>query len=170
MDQRQTIPLHQSNRPRLRVKSGCLTCLKRRKKCDENRPYCQACVTLGLVCHWRGIPPTFPQPHTHYSARRPTSLRKRVTASTAAHPDCESLQVRGLFPPPPKVIARHSGFRSTQDQSMFSYFVSFYAPSLCDGRAHPFYRDSSHCLSLALQVPWLMDAMLAVAEHHHALL
>lgn len=52
---------------------------------------------------------------------------------------------------------------------MFAYFVSIFGPMLCDGRSHPFHRDNSHCLSLALQVPWLMDAILALAIHHYAL-
>lgn len=31
-------------------KNGCLTCKKRRVKCDENRPSCNKCVHLKLVC------------------------------------------------------------------------------------------------------------------------
>lgn len=37
-----------------RVRSGCLTCKKRKKKCDDQRwlsdEWCQSCVRLGLVC------------------------------------------------------------------------------------------------------------------------
>lgn len=41
-------------RPRLRSKSGCVTCRSRRKKCDETRPTCQACVRNRLSCSWNG--------------------------------------------------------------------------------------------------------------------
>lgn len=35
-----------------RVRSGCLVCRQRRKKCDERRPQCQKCERMGLDCSW----------------------------------------------------------------------------------------------------------------------
>lgn len=35
-----------------RVRSGCLICRQRRKKCDETRPRCQKCQRMELDCHW----------------------------------------------------------------------------------------------------------------------
>lgn len=40
-------------RQRLKSRTACLTCLKRRKKCGEERPVCSACDRLDLVCTWR---------------------------------------------------------------------------------------------------------------------
>ncbi|KAI1389486.1 uncharacterized protein F4822DRAFT_202373 [Hypoxylon trugodes] len=34
-----------------RTKTGCLTCRKRKKKCDETKPHCTNCVRGGFVCH-----------------------------------------------------------------------------------------------------------------------
>ncbi|KAH8817251.1 hypothetical protein F5884DRAFT_722252 [Xylogone sp. PMI_703] len=34
----------------LKVKSGCITCKKRRVKCDETKPYCQNCTRFGRKC------------------------------------------------------------------------------------------------------------------------
>lgn len=34
----------------LRSKTGCLTCIARRKKCDEHRPVCGNCHRLSLKC------------------------------------------------------------------------------------------------------------------------
>lgn len=34
-----------------RTKTGCLTCRKRKKKCDETKPKCTNCVRGGFVCH-----------------------------------------------------------------------------------------------------------------------
>ncbi|CAM1510683.1 Fc.00g010180.m01.CDS01 [Cosmosporella sp. VM-42] len=39
-------------RQKLRTKTGCLTCRKRRKKCDENDPVCDGCESSGRECHW----------------------------------------------------------------------------------------------------------------------
>lgn len=44
--------------PRKRTKSGCLTCRRRKKKCDEEKigGKCQACVRNFLDCCWPGEP------------------------------------------------------------------------------------------------------------------
>ncbi|KAI1422963.1 hypothetical protein F5Y12DRAFT_572424 [Xylaria sp. FL1777] len=34
-----------------RTKTGCLTCRKRKKKCDESKPECTNCVRGGFVCY-----------------------------------------------------------------------------------------------------------------------
>lgn len=33
-----------------RTKTGCWTCKRRRKKCDEGRPHCEACLAVGVSC------------------------------------------------------------------------------------------------------------------------
>jgi hypothetical protein len=45
----------QAKRGVTRTRTGCWTCRARRKKCDEARPYCQACRSLGLACEGYGI-------------------------------------------------------------------------------------------------------------------
>ncbi|KAG7876422.1 hypothetical protein KL938_004490 [Ogataea parapolymorpha] len=35
-----------------RVRTGCLTCRRKHKKCDENRPKCDFCTAKGLECVW----------------------------------------------------------------------------------------------------------------------
>lgn len=45
-------PHIQMYRERLLVKSGCLRCKKRRKKCDEQKPKCGFCSRWRLDCHW----------------------------------------------------------------------------------------------------------------------
>lgn len=39
-----------------RTKTGCMTCRRRKKKCDEHRTggKCQACIRNFLDCHWPG--------------------------------------------------------------------------------------------------------------------
>ncbi|OOF96147.1 hypothetical protein ASPCADRAFT_146852 [Aspergillus carbonarius ITEM 5010] len=36
-----------------RSRTGCFTCRLRRKKCDENRPACTMCTSLGLRCSYQ---------------------------------------------------------------------------------------------------------------------
>lgn len=40
-------------KPRLKSFDGCLTCKRRRKKCDEAKPSCGACQRLYLRCLWK---------------------------------------------------------------------------------------------------------------------
>ncbi|CAE6475709.1 unnamed protein product [Rhizoctonia solani] len=40
------------NAPRLRSKSGCFACKRRRKKCDESKPTCARCAKSGLECRY----------------------------------------------------------------------------------------------------------------------
>ena len=37
---------------RTRLKTGCTTCRRRKKKCDETRPRCNYCEARGLACEW----------------------------------------------------------------------------------------------------------------------
>ncbi|KAJ6187969.1 hypothetical protein N7519_002877 [Penicillium mononematosum] len=41
----------------VRVRTGCLTCRRRKKKCDETRPICAGCQRNDLACQW---PPDVP--------------------------------------------------------------------------------------------------------------
>ncbi|KAJ5507978.1 hypothetical protein N7527_010121 [Penicillium freii] len=41
----------------VRVRTGCLTCRRRKKKCDETRPICAGCQRNDLGCQW---PPDVP--------------------------------------------------------------------------------------------------------------
>lgn len=38
-----------------RTRTGCWTCRARRKKCDESRPSCLACLSLNLQCEGYGV-------------------------------------------------------------------------------------------------------------------
>ncbi|KAI9933503.1 hypothetical protein ASPWEDRAFT_114939 [Aspergillus wentii DTO 134E9] len=48
------MPLNKRPRtqPIVRVRTGCLTCRRRKKKCDESRPTCGGCVRNKLGCEW----------------------------------------------------------------------------------------------------------------------
>ncbi|CAE7203321.1 unnamed protein product [Rhizoctonia solani] len=59
---------------RVRSKNGCVTCKKRRKKCDETRPICERCTKAGMEC--LGYESTDPD-------SRPTRIRSKTGARVA---------------------------------------------------------------------------------------
>lgn len=42
-----------ANRPSTRSRAGCLTCKRRKVKCDEQRPRCSHCERLNFECRWQ---------------------------------------------------------------------------------------------------------------------
>lgn len=61
---------------RARTRSGCYTCRRRKKRCDESHPICGACERLGIECN-------FPSPgreniNSRHSVRKSTSDRPKT--------------------------------------------------------------------------------------------
>lgn len=47
------LPAHSTPRPhRFRSTAGCLTCRRRKKKCDQTKPRCTGCTRNQLTCNW----------------------------------------------------------------------------------------------------------------------
>ncbi|KAH9432909.1 hypothetical protein MCOR02_007582 [Pyricularia oryzae] len=89
----------------VRSKNGCLTCRRRKVRCDENRPHCGHCQRLNLACQWRmssattdgattssDARPTPAAPRTH--ARRPRE--ERISSPQNASTPCARRGMRGL--------------------------------------------------------------------------
>ncbi|KAI9924244.1 hypothetical protein ASPWEDRAFT_174111 [Aspergillus wentii DTO 134E9] len=45
-------PVYHPRRAHKKSRSGCLTCKKRRLKCDEAKPFCNRCQKIGLPCSY----------------------------------------------------------------------------------------------------------------------
>ena len=70
-----------------RTKTGCLTCRKRRKKCDGEVPLCGHCERLRLDCAW----PDFVDERRNSGPRKSASSTNAcTTAATTASPDSEA--------------------------------------------------------------------------------
>lgn len=75
MPEAATHRLQTSRRPQLpRSRNGCLTCKRRKVRCNEEKPVCGHCSRLRLECHWKnadaptppaGDPARFHQPMNH---------------------------------------------------------------------------------------------------------
>ncbi|RYP13524.1 hypothetical protein DL765_006846 [Monosporascus sp. GIB2] len=80
--------------PILRVRTGCLTCRARKKKCDESKPLCSGCKRNKLACRWA----TSAQDHVlpsasgvvspyRYGRYDPQSYKSRTAASASDVPN-----------------------------------------------------------------------------------
>ncbi|KAL4896077.1 hypothetical protein BDV59DRAFT_191336 [Aspergillus ambiguus] len=69
-----------------RVRTGCLTCRRRRRKCDEQKPRCVNCESKGFVCKY-GADLSFVSPRSAAAGgtRRRYSTITFVDDSPAAH-------------------------------------------------------------------------------------
>lgn len=66
--------------PILRVRTGCLTCRRRKKKCDEAKPVCRGCERNGFECKW-------PRPHEIPRPRRDSKGQKDRRGGAAGAAD-----------------------------------------------------------------------------------
>ncbi|EAZ62980.2 fungal transcriptional regulatory protein [Scheffersomyces stipitis CBS 6054] len=62
-----------------RVKTGCLKCRKRHKKCDEVRPNCSSCTKKKEVCEW---PVSYGKFHKNSTFQLPANKAVHKTATT----------------------------------------------------------------------------------------
>lgn len=68
---------------RIRSKTGCLTCRRRKKKCDETKPQCKACVRLKLECEWPTLTPSsFNKTATNSIKQLPSSKKHKTLENT----------------------------------------------------------------------------------------
>ncbi|GES63048.1 C6 transcription factor [Aspergillus terreus] len=67
------------------TRSGCLTCKRRRKRCDEAKPTCRTCNRLGLSCEGYGSMWAEPlNPFAQVFRQSSASKRRRTSLSPAA--------------------------------------------------------------------------------------
>ncbi|KAL2862795.1 Zn(II)2Cys6 transcription factor [Aspergillus lucknowensis] len=150
---------------RLRTKTGCLTCRKRRVKCSENRPHCRNCSTRRLPCVW-------PTARDLYD-RRHHCLRSnsRTTISEKANPhavdglgrrDVEMLS-SSLLLPAHLVTSTSTVFRCDLEYKLFHHFCDNFISTLLLPNSHPgFRRDYCTFLGgLSLQFETVRSGILA---------
>lgn len=129
-----------------RVRTGCITCRKRRVKCDETRPVCTRCRSANFECEGYPPPRRAPQP--------PTSSPK-------------------LTPPPVEdegssfgeLSFRHTNWR--QDQlPLYHHFVTSTVVRLFRTDHVQFWRDQVAQMSYGLDVVY--EALLAIGAMHRS--
>ncbi|KAI0111803.1 hypothetical protein F4814DRAFT_450480 [Daldinia grandis] len=104
---------------RKRTKTGCLTCRKRRIKCDEGRPTCNNCLKSKRQCDGYNQRVVFKDPlgpfanapfgPIHYPAPSPQALvREQQLSAAQQKSSSQALQI--IAPKPPMGYPQASGF------------------------------------------------------------
>jgi hypothetical protein len=179
-------------RPRVtRVKTGCLVCRLRRKKCDERKPTCTGCERNKLICSWASSTSGERQPS-------PLGWRSRLVSGGQVSEEIEDLQhiparssvepqTTQLYPPSKcsttsqspismEALPLSSGLRlpelfstaSLKDPTsrlLFEHYVNktSHQLSAIRGPGNPFI---TCVLPLALADSTIMDSVLAISGAH----
>ncbi|KAL2815108.1 hypothetical protein BJX63DRAFT_169493 [Aspergillus granulosus] len=135
-----------SSLARLRTRTGCLQCRRRRKKCDEARPRCTACNRNALDCEW----PSGDNQLPHGRSQRRTGTQ--ATTRTGAPLGLSLIQLASpiIMPAP---------FQSPEYAYLYQYFASTILPRL----VRQSLLDQTHMLRLGPKFSPLFGAMVSVA-------
>ncbi|KAJ0415186.1 fungal-specific transcription factor domain-containing protein [Aspergillus carlsbadensis] len=142
----------QSSTARLRTRSGCAECRRRRKKCDEKRPLCGGCVRNGLECKWLSET-QFPDRRRNAKPSEPPATDEMAPCST------ELVLTRGLSP----VITMPEPFHTEEHVHLYRYFASSIMPRLVRQTSLSRYSVDAHLLRLALGHAPLLGALVSIA-------
>jgi hypothetical protein len=165
-------PSHPS--PRLRTKTGCLTCRDRKKKCDEQRPSCGDCSKFARACLWPSVL-TDRRNGLRKSRSNSSSLSAPVSATSTDLPTQCSLKALGGFQQPNwpcapygQIIDHYPFLTSRRERMLFHHFVTCYMPRCAHPAAHPMYALRKEAYQLGFQMPEVMSIYLAIAALHIA--
>lgn len=155
---------------KMRVRTGCLTCRKRRVKCDEAKPLCRRCINANVVCDgYRerrnvGSPPK--------SDSSPSQRAETVLLPRNEH---RVSPVVGDWSPSashnPATLESLPLLQSIRADSRcglpyYHHFVTSTAPRLFGGEFIEFWRDQ--VASMAWQDDLVFKAVLSVGALHQA--
>ncbi|RAK87882.1 C6 transcription factor [Aspergillus costaricaensis CBS 115574] len=87
------------------TRSGCLTCKRRRKRCDEAKPCCHSCARLGLKCEGYGsmwAEPLDPSANVFSQFRAP---KRRRVSTTSASTTCSRVPEEELWLSPSSPVS-----------------------------------------------------------------
>ncbi len=121
--------------PILRVRTGCLTCRARKKKCDESKPICAGCRRNKLTCQWptpqdnvRPSDMSNVSPHHDGNDQHPSSMVADTEATASKSMDFEAV-IRTT--PPAEGSSSSSSSASQSSTPGWEYFPA--APSSTAG-------------------------------------
>lgn len=103
------LPLAPPDRPRRRSRNGCLTCKRRKVRCNEQRPRCFHCQRLGLDCMWKDAAAT----------QRPVSPPKDALVTPGSSLAAAALDVEWPAPAADFFDFAQAAADSVEDFSMF---------------------------------------------------
>ena len=132
-----------------RVRTGCITCRKRRIKCDEKKPSCARCEAANFVCEGYSAP-------RRVNSRSPTASSS--TRSPNRTPPRDETPFSGLS-------WRHTSWRQEQ-LPLYHHFVTTTSLRFFRADHITFWRDQVAQLSVGFDLVY--EALLAVGALHRA--
>ena len=167
---------------RTRVKSGCLCCRLRRKKCDERKPICSGCDRNKLICSWASSSPAPGRPSDlgwrsrlesgEQVSRDGKDFTTSIPSSSSTRPVLEGrLKIEYAMSPRPASQIRLPemfGTVSLKDPSsriLFEHYIDNTSQLLCtiQGPENPFI---TCVMPLARTDSMIMDCVLAISGAH----
>ncbi|KAJ4856894.1 fungal specific transcription factor domain-containing protein [Trichoderma breve] len=147
--------------PRRRNRTGCLTCRRRRKRCDGVRDVCGHCIRLNLICHWQD-PRNIGEGSA--SSSHPVSQRPRVTDHS-----CVPLTIP-IAPAPFQFLqsdAPELARRSLDRKLALRYYVQIFNTMLTTNLENNGFL--SVLLPMAIEEKALLDMLIAWSSSHLSL-
>lgn len=120
----------QAKRP-IRSRNGCLTCRRRKKKCDESRPSCAGCQRNHLECQWESSDSLL-KPRRRYrrpslaenSNSLPEEIQRRMNIFFVLTPDLVYRLLGHFLDDSPKWLSTRTGSRRTDYLKWLSPAIS----------------------------------------------
>ncbi|KAL7910544.1 fungal-specific transcription factor domain-containing protein [Trichoderma velutinum] len=146
---------------RRRNRTGCLTCRRRRKRCDGVRDVCGHCIRLNLICHWQG-----PRDVGEGSASSSRSLSQRPQVTDHS---CVPLTIP-IAPAPFQFLqsdAPELARRSLDRKLALRYYVQIFNTMLTTNLENNGFL--SVLLPMAIEEKALLDMLIAWSSSHLSL-
>ncbi|KAL5356446.1 hypothetical protein BJX96DRAFT_142825 [Aspergillus floccosus] len=164
----------------LRTKSGCLTCRKRKKKCDERRNTCGNCARRWIKCVWPSSTPKVVSSNSPVSqedreltrllSEPPDALRSPSAGNSASiSPALSHAEPQGELDTPlclirgPSIWGLYLGDTSVASSQLFDllqtkWLRQLIRPLASDSVIELYYHES---MAMAMFTPFLMQSLLA---------
>jgi hypothetical protein len=156
--------------PKLRTKTGCFMCRKRRKKCGEQKPICHDCKKHGFKCVWPIPPSTNARLITAKSIVESEELRDSARAVKPPSPGSDS--DAPFSDDSTKLGVTRSAvyglpnIHTSIEHHLSLHLLKRYMPALFRSHQHPGFGDYTSLVVAGAKNPTMMETFLAVAANH----
>ncbi|KAL6690539.1 hypothetical protein J3F84DRAFT_388870 [Trichoderma pleuroticola] len=155
----------------IRVRTGCLTCRKRRVKCDELKPVCKRCIKANVICDGYQKKRSIPSPKPAITTPSYTEAETEIASSSSIEPTASSSTESTRYVPSPRSLLSapmpsSPKTRHCSELAFYHHFVTSTAPRLFDLEHITFWRD--HVGSMAWGNDLVFEAVLAIGGIHQA--
>ncbi|KAL4885889.1 hypothetical protein BJY04DRAFT_214086 [Aspergillus karnatakaensis] len=157
---------YHARRPHRKSREGCAKCKQRRVKCDETRPRCQKCEKLGLECIYEAIlPPGLGKLKGRSNNAAVTRFIKQIP-SIAPDATANTLAVHAITTQINELLQLKQGKfgECLSNLDTLRHFQDTITPTIISKSGRDVMRGKM--IRLALQSPYLMHSIIAVAIAH----